>query len=175
MRQAAELEGAAIFLVASGYKCRLLIFERLRTGPLARLRAREAPVRSGSACLFASGAGEGGEGDGRVEELLGVNDTCIKYGRLPRVLAMRFVQFDTHAPKQTVSVTINSDLYAQARKLGVNTSQVAEQALIAEVARRRADVLKKEIRQDLEACKAYEARYGSFAEMVRDHYQAPEE
>ncbi|HLS82965.1 MAG TPA: type II toxin-antitoxin system CcdA family antitoxin [Steroidobacter sp.] len=88
---------------------------------------------------------------------------------------MRFVQFDTHAPKQTVSVTINSDLYAQARKLGVNTSQVAEQALIAEVARRRADVLKKEIRQDLEACKAYEARYGSFAEMVRDHYQAPEE
>lgn len=85
---------------------------------------------------------------------------------------MRPAQFDVRAPKQTVSLTINSDLYAHARKLGVNASQVAEQALAQEVARRRSELLRKEIRQDLEACNAYAAQHGSFADMVREHYQS---
>jgi antitoxin CcdA len=78
---------------------------------------------------------------------------------------------DTKAAKQTVSLTINSDLYAQAKKLGINTSQVAEQALAAEVARLRAEQLRGEIVQDLEAISDYEAKHGSFAEMARDHYE----
>ena len=85
---------------------------------------------------------------------------------------MRSPHFNVQAPKQTVSLTINSDLYAHARKLGVNTSQVAEQALINEVARRRAELLGVEIRQDLAACKAYAVQHGSFADMVREHYRS---
>jgi post-segregation antitoxin (ccd killing protein) len=85
---------------------------------------------------------------------------------------MRSAPYDVKAAKQTVSVTINSDLYAQAKSFGINASQVAEEALVQEVARRKAKQLKAEIRQDLEALDAYEAKHGSFAEMVREHYQA---
>jgi len=85
---------------------------------------------------------------------------------------MRSSTYDLKATKQTVSVTINSDLYAQSKGLGINTSQVAEEALANEVARHKAERLKAEIQQDLQALDAYEAEHGSFAEMVREHYQA---
>ena len=85
---------------------------------------------------------------------------------------MRSVTYDPKAAKQTVSLTINSDLYAQAKGFGINASQVAEEALANEVARRKAEQLKGEIQQDLQALDAYEAKHGSFAEMVREHYQA---
>lgn len=85
---------------------------------------------------------------------------------------MRPSAYDVKAAKQTVSVTLNSDLYAQARRLGINTSQIAEEALAHEVARRNAERLREEVRKDLEALDAYEAEHGSFAEMVRQHYQS---
>jgi post-segregation antitoxin (ccd killing protein) len=84
---------------------------------------------------------------------------------------MRHTAYDLKAAKQTVSVTINSDLYAQAKGFGVNASQVAEEALANEVARRKAEQTKAEIQRDLEALDAYESKHGSFAEMVREHYQ----
>jgi post-segregation antitoxin (ccd killing protein) len=79
------------------------------------------------------------------------------------------------APKQTVSLTINSDLYAQAKTFGINASQVAEEALAEEVARGKAEALRSEIRQDLDACDAYAAQHGTFADMVRDHYRRGDE
>jgi len=82
---------------------------------------------------------------------------------------------DVKAAKQTVSLTINSDLYALAKKLGINASQVAEEALIQHVARRKAEQLQVEIRQDLEAASTYIAKHGSFAEMVRQHYHDNDE
>jgi post-segregation antitoxin (ccd killing protein) len=85
---------------------------------------------------------------------------------------MRPTSYDSKAAKQTVSLTINSDLYAQAKGFGINASQVAEEALANEVARRKAEQLREEIKQDLQALDAYEAKHGSFAEMVREHYQA---
>jgi antitoxin CcdA len=88
---------------------------------------------------------------------------------------MRATPYDLTATKQTVSLTLNSDLYAQAKRLGINTSHIAEEALAREVARRQAEQLKTEIRQDLEALDAYESRHGSFAEMVREHYNARED
>jgi antitoxin CcdA len=78
---------------------------------------------------------------------------------------------DIKAAKQTVSLTLNSDLYAQARRLGINASQIAEEALIQEVARRKSERLQAEILQDLEAASAYIAKHGSFADMVREHYR----
>ncbi|HEX4420728.1 MAG TPA: type II toxin-antitoxin system CcdA family antitoxin [Kofleriaceae bacterium] len=83
---------------------------------------------------------------------------------------MRGPPYDAKTAKQTVSLTLNSDLYAQAKKLGINASQVAEEALSQEVARRKAEQLQAEIRQDLEATSSYIAKHGSFAEMVREHY-----
>lgn len=83
---------------------------------------------------------------------------------------MRNPPHDTKAAKQTVSLTINSDLYAQAKRLDINTSQVAEEALIQEVARRKAELVRAEVLQDLEASSSYVAKHGSFADMVRDHY-----
>ena len=37
--------------------------------------------------------------------------------------------FDPSAKKRTVSLTLNSDLYAKAKERGINASQVAEAAL----------------------------------------------
>lgn len=88
---------------------------------------------------------------------------------------MRTPAYDTKAAKQTVSVTINSDLYAQAKGFGLNTSQIAEDALAREVARRKAEQLKAEILQDLAACDAYSEKYGSFPDLVREHYQTVEQ
>lgn len=87
---------------------------------------------------------------------------------------MRNPPHNVKAAKQTVSLTLNSDLYAQARQLGINTSQVAEEALVEQVARRKAEQLRAEIEQDLAAIDAYEAKHGSFAEMVRQHYRDDE-
>jgi post-segregation antitoxin (ccd killing protein) len=84
---------------------------------------------------------------------------------------MRVPPYDAKAAKQTVSLTLNSDLYAQAKDFGINASQVAEEALAQHVHRRKAELLKSEILQDLDACNAYEAKHGSFADMVRDHDQ----
>jgi post-segregation antitoxin (ccd killing protein) len=77
--------------------------------------------------------------------------------------------------KQTVSLTINAELFAQAKGFGINVSQLAEEALTREVAQRRAALLRAEIQQDLAACNAYIAKHGSFAEMVRDHYRAEDD
>jgi len=84
---------------------------------------------------------------------------------------MRNALYDPKAPKQTVSLTLNSDLYAQAKRCGINASQIAEDALAQEVARRKAEQLKAEVRQDIEALDAYESAHGSFPEMVREHYR----
>lgn len=78
--------------------------------------------------------------------------------------------YNIKAPKQTVSLTINSDLYAQAKELGINASQLAEEALASEVARRHAEKVKAEILQDIAACNEYVRKHGSFADMVREHY-----
>jgi antitoxin CcdA len=94
---------------------------------------------------------------------------------LAREVSVRAPPYNINTSKQTVSLTINSDLLAQAKRLGINASQVAEQALAQEVARVRAEQLRVEIKQDLEAANAYAEKHGSFAEMVREHYQRADE
>jgi post-segregation antitoxin (ccd killing protein) len=84
---------------------------------------------------------------------------------------MRDLNFDPNAPKQTVSITLNSDLYAKAKSVGINASKVAEQAIADEYAKRRKEALLKELRQDLAAVECYEEQHGSFPELVRAHYE----
>jgi antitoxin CcdA len=84
---------------------------------------------------------------------------------------MRDPLYETKAPKQTVSVTLNSDLYSKAKDLGINASKVAEEALAQEYAARRAEAILAELRQDLAAIESYEEQHGSFPELVRAYYE----
>lgn len=77
--------------------------------------------------------------------------------------------------KRTVSLTIDPELYARAKSLGVNASRIAEEALTEEVARRRAEALAAEIRTDLEAANDYVSKNRSFAELAREHFDAKDD
>ena len=84
---------------------------------------------------------------------------------------MRERPYDPKAAKQTVSITLNSDLYAKAKSLGINASKVAEEALAAAYAVCRAESLKAELREDVAAVDRYAERHGAFADLVRAHYE----
>jgi len=84
---------------------------------------------------------------------------------------MRERPYDPKAAKQTVSITLNSDLYAKAKSLGINASKVAEEALAAEYAACRAESLKAELREDVAAVDRYAEQHGAFADLVREHYE----
>lgn len=83
---------------------------------------------------------------------------------------MRQPLYDRAAKKRTVSLTVNEDLYAKAKRAGLNASQVAEDALAQALSQRLAESVKAEIRQDLEAYNAYVAAHGSPADLVRGDY-----
>jgi len=79
--------------------------------------------------------------------------------------------YELKAPKQTVSVTVNSDLYARAKRLGINVSQVAEQAVADAYSRKLAAQVAAEAGRDVAAVDDYAARHGDFAELARAHYE----
>lgn len=85
---------------------------------------------------------------------------------------MRNSLYHPGARKRTVSLTLNADLYAQAKALGINLSKVAEEALAQALAQRLAEQAKADIDRDLQALNAFVEVHGSFAEMVREHYAA---
>ncbi len=76
----------------------------------------------------------------------------------------------TKSSKQTVSLTLNTELCAAAKALKINMSHVAEHALAQEIARRQAELHAAEIERDLEAMNAYVDKHGSFADLARAHY-----
>jgi post-segregation antitoxin (ccd killing protein) len=79
--------------------------------------------------------------------------------------------FEPKAAKQTVSITLNSDLYAKAKSAGINTSRVAEEALATKYAELCSEALIAELRLGLAAVDNYAEQHGSFAELVRKHYE----
>jgi post-segregation antitoxin (ccd killing protein) len=84
---------------------------------------------------------------------------------------MRDPLFEPKAAKQTVSITLNSDLYAKAKSAGINASKVAEEALASKYAELRSEELVAELRRGLAAVESYADQHGSFAELVREHYE----
>lgn len=84
--------------------------------------------------------------------------------------SVREPAYAVDAPKQTVSLTINSDLMARIRAMGINASRIAEEGLAREVERLRRAEIEAEVRQDLAAIAAYEQKHGSFADHVREYY-----
>ena len=82
---------------------------------------------------------------------------------------MRKPVFDTSARKRTVSLTLNSDLYAKAKAEGINASHVAEEALAQALKARLSEKVRAEIEKDMAASTAYIEKHGSPAEMLRDY------
>jgi antitoxin CcdA len=89
--------------------------------------------------------------------------------------AMRNEPFDRAAKKRTVSVTLNSDLFAKAKAAGLNVSRIAEQALAHALGEAERALIKEEIRQEMEVYNAFIAEHGSPAELARAHYDEIDE
>jgi len=87
---------------------------------------------------------------------------------------MQDPSYDPKARRSTVSLTLNSDLYAKAKRAGINVSRVAEQSLAKAYAEYRAAALRKELEQDLRAMDDYTREAGSFSDFVRAHYEKPD-
>ena len=85
--------------------------------------------------------------------------------------SIREPAFRADAPRQTVSLTINSDLFAQVKALGINASRVAEEALALELERRRRADIAAEVRADIQVINAYIEKHGSFADHMREHLE----
>jgi post-segregation antitoxin (ccd killing protein) len=79
--------------------------------------------------------------------------------------------YATDAPRQTVSLTINSDLFMRVKALGINASRIAEEAFVQELERQRRAVILAEVEADVRAADAYMAKYGNHGELVREHYE----
>jgi len=95
-----------------------------------------------------------------------VSYTGSEQGARQDFYLMRSSTYDFKAAKQTVSVTINSDLYAQAKASGSTPRKSPKRRSPTKLPDTRPSAFKGEIQQDLQALDAYEAEHGSFAEMV---------
>jgi post-segregation antitoxin (ccd killing protein) len=84
---------------------------------------------------------------------------------------MRDPLFNPKASKQTVSVTLNSDLYTKAKNAGINASKVAEEALASKYAELHSEAIRAELERGLAAVENYADQHGSFADLVREHYE----
>ena len=73
---------------------------------------------------------------------------------------MRLPLFDRNAKRKTVSVTLNSDLVARSRALGINISQVAEAALVQAFETAEKAKLREEFRIAAEFTDAYIREHG---------------
>jgi antitoxin CcdA len=85
--------------------------------------------------------------------------------------SVREPAYAADAPRQTVSLTINSDLFARVKALGINASRVAEEAFVQELERQRRAVILAEVEADVRAADAYAARHGHHGELVREYYE----
>jgi antitoxin CcdA len=82
--------------------------------------------------------------------------------------------FDPGARKRTVSLTVNSDLYAKAKAAGINASRVAEAALSEALREAQRAVLRREIQQDRDALARYVAEHGDPAAELREMFTLPD-
>lgn len=84
--------------------------------------------------------------------------------------AMADTLFDQSANKLAVSLSINSDLYAKAQALGIDTSRVAEAAIARAVQNADREQLLADIRKDREVVARYIAEHGDPVAELREMY-----
>lgn len=83
---------------------------------------------------------------------------------------MADAMFDRSASKLVVSLSINSDLYAKAQALGVDTSRVAEAAIARAVQSADREQLLADIRKDREVLARYIAEHGDTVAELREMF-----
>ena len=71
---------------------------------------------------------------------------------------------NANTPKKAANLSVNGELLRMARELSINLSQTLEQALIAAIAERRAEVWLVENRAALEAYNVHIERDGVFSD-----------
>lgn len=81
--------------------------------------------------------------------------------------SVRKPAYRADAPRHTVSLTINSDLFARIKALGINASRIAEEALARELERRRRAEIEAEVKADIAATDAFIGKHGSFSDHMR--------
>ena len=88
--------------------------------------------------------------------------------------SVREPAYAVDAPRQTVSLTINSDLFARIKALGLNASRIAEEALAKELEQQRRAQILAEVEADVRALAEFTrkmGKYGDHSEMVRQHFE----
>ena len=75
--------------------------------------------------------------------------------------------YDTSAPKRPTNVSVNEDLLAKARDLGVNLSQTLEDGLKARVAEERRRRWLEDNQQAFVACNEHFEKYGLWSDGLR--------
>jgi post-segregation antitoxin (ccd killing protein) len=88
--------------------------------------------------------------------------------------SVREPAYAVDAPRQTVSLTINSDLFARVKSLGLNASRIAEEALAGELERQRRAVILAEIEADVRAVDEYTRKHGDPSELTRQFFETLE-
>lgn len=76
--------------------------------------------------------------------------------------------FDPEARKKPTNLTVNSDLLAKARKLGINLSASLEHALVEELRRRQAEQWRAENRAAIDAYNEDVGTRGAFSDGLRN-------
>lgn len=76
--------------------------------------------------------------------------------------------FDTQAPKKATNVSINSDLLARAKALGINLSATLEGALAGEISARQRAQWKAENQQAIAAYNGLVESGGTFGDGLRE-------
>lgn len=75
--------------------------------------------------------------------------------------------YDATAPKKPTNLTVNLDLLSQAKSLGINLSAVLEQALVAEVRKRKAEAWQRENQAAIKAYNRDIEASGTFSDHMR--------
>jgi len=73
---------------------------------------------------------------------------------------MRVPLYDRNAKRRTVSLTLNADLVARSRALGINISQVAEAALVQAFETAEKAAVRAELKEDARFVVDYVAQHG---------------
>lgn len=75
--------------------------------------------------------------------------------------------YDSSAPKKATSLTVNSDLLAQAKSLGINLSAVLEQSLAQAVRKLKAEAWLRENRSAMDTYNRDVEEHGTFSDDLR--------
>ena len=87
----------------------------------------------------------------------------------PSTMAARqaLASYDVSAPKRATNVSLNADLLAQARQLGVTLSQTLEDGVKARLAEERRRRWLEENREAIEAYNKHVEKYGLWSDGLR--------